>query len=69
MSAHKLAIAEMVEVMKQEMELVQNMEATDDRDSEVYADELEGLLRAKRASVTVLRTELKRFQAFRAANK
>jgi hypothetical protein len=51
--------------MKQEMELVQNMEATDDRDSEAYALELENVLKVKKKSVNVLRAELQRFQNFR----
>jgi hypothetical protein len=51
--------------MKQEMELVQNMEATDDRDSEAYALELENVLKVKKNSVNVLRVELQRFQNFR----
>ena len=51
--------------MKQEMELVQNMEATDDRDSEAYALELENVLKVKKNSVNVLRAELQRFQNFR----
>lgn len=55
--------------MKQEMELVQNMEAADDRDSEVYAQQLEGLLATKKNSVSSLRAELKLFQQFRAANR
>jgi hypothetical protein len=55
--------------MKQEMELVQNMEATDDRDSESYAQELEDLLRAKNNSVSVLREELRTFMKFRQASK
>mmetsp|Transcript_18465 Transcript_18465/g.34497 ORF Transcript_18465/g.34497 Transcript_18465/m.34497 type:complete len:1217 (+) Transcript_18465:46-3696(+) len=65
-TAHKHAIAEMVEVMKQEMELVQNMEEMDDRDSEAYAQDLENVLRLKKNSVSVLREELQKFQKFRA---
>lgn len=56
-------------MMKQEMELVQNMEATDERDSEAYALELDGLLKAKKKSVDVLRAELLQFQKFRQASK
>ena len=58
-----------VQVMKQEMELVQNMEATDDRDSEAYAQQLEDLLLTKKHSVNVLRTQLQVFQKFRQANR
>lgn len=64
-SAHKLAIAEMVEVMKEEMELVQNMEVAEDRDSEAYADALERILAMKAEGVEALRAELDRFSAFR----
>lgn len=52
--------------MKQEMELVQNMEEMDDRDSEAYAQDLENVLRLKKNSVSVLREELQKFQKFRA---
>lgn len=64
-SAHKLAIAEMVEVMKEEMELVQNMEVAEDRDSEAYANALERILTMKEEGVDALRAELDRFVAFR----
>ncbi len=56
-------------VMKLEMEIVQNMEAADDRDSEAYANDLDNLLAMKKESVDLLSAELKRFQAFRRHNK
>mmetsp|Transcript_4885 Transcript_4885/g.7440 ORF Transcript_4885/g.7440 Transcript_4885/m.7440 type:complete len:988 (+) Transcript_4885:188-3151(+) len=68
-SAHKLAIAEMVEVMKEEMELVQDMEQTELRDSHQYVSQLETILAAKKESVNALRKELKDFQAFRFESK
>eukprot|EP00602_Paraphysomonas_sp_CaronLab_P000228 CAMPEP_0185030702 /NCGR_PEP_ID=MMETSP1103-20130426/17711_1 /TAXON_ID=36769 /ORGANISM="Paraphysomonas bandaiensis, Strain Caron Lab Isolate" /LENGTH=1021 /DNA_ID=CAMNT_0027565921 /DNA_START=233 /DNA_END=3298 /DNA_ORIENTATION=+ len=68
-SAHKLAIAEMVEVMKEEMELVQDMEQTELRDSHQYVSQLEMILAAKKESVDALRKELKDFQTFRFESK
>jgi hypothetical protein len=50
--------------MKEEMELVQNMER-DERDSDVYIDKLESLLNSKSDAVTELRSKVKRFQEFR----
>ena len=65
LSAHKLAIAEMVEVMKDEMELVQGMEQTDERDAEGYITSLEKLLRMKKGAVMTLHSELHSFQRYR----
>jgi hypothetical protein len=81
MTTHKMAIAEMVEVifknsfgnfplksfqvMKEEMHLVQEMEDADDRDSEGYVDKLEQLLTLKLESISALRHELNGFQTYR----
>ena len=65
LSAHKLAIAEMVEVMKDEMELVQRMEQTDERETEDYINRLEKLLLMKRGAVETLHEELHSFQQYR----
>lgn len=65
LSAHKQSIAAMVEVMKDEMELVQNMESTEDRDSEIYMCSLENILTAKNDAISVLRAKLKRFKQYR----
>jgi hypothetical protein len=51
--------------MKEEMELVQNMENNDERDSDVYIDKLEDLLSVKSDAVGELRNKVKRFQEFR----
>lgn len=67
-SAHKLAIAEMVEVMKEEMILVKDMESSDDRDSERYAEMLHGILAVKSDSIRTLQDQLSRFQQFRRYN-
>lgn len=65
LSAHKTAIAEMVEVMKDEMELVQEMENVDDRNSELYIDKLERILDVKSEAIYLLRNELNSFQQYR----
>lgn len=65
LAAHKLSIAEMVEVMKDEMELVQEMENVDDRDSEIYVDKLERILEVKSVAIYALKHELDSFQRFR----
>ena len=65
LSAHKAAIADMVEVMKDEMELVQDMENVDDRNSELYIDKLERILDVKSEAIYLLRTELNSFQQYR----
>ena len=51
--------------MKTEMELVQDMENVDDRDSELYIDKLDKLLRTKFDAIGSLRAELEDFQRFR----
>jgi hypothetical protein len=51
--------------MKDEMELVQEMEQAEDRDSEQYADQLQQILDSKTSSVEALRTKLKLFQKYR----
>lgn len=51
--------------MKEEMELVQEMEQTEERNSEQYAEQLHQLLTAKNESIGALRQELRQFQAFR----
>jgi hypothetical protein len=48
------------------MELVQEMENVDDRDSELYIDKLDRILRAKSEAIGGLRSELGRFQRYRA---
>jgi hypothetical protein len=63
--AHKLAIAEMVEVMKDEMELVQTMETAAERDADGYIESLEGILQNKETAILSLQAELKRFKELR----
>jgi len=65
LSAHKQSIAEMVEVMKDEMELVQEMENVEDRNSEEYIDKLESILDVKSSAISLLRNELYSFQQYR----
>jgi len=67
LSAHKSAIAEMVEVMKEEMELVQAMENIDERDSDRYIERLARLLSTKSDAISSLRGELNSFQKYRSA--
>ena len=50
------------------MELVQDMEVAEDRDSELYADRLSRILAIKNEAVTALRTELSQFRSYRAEN-
>ena len=69
LAAHKSVIASMVEVMKQEMELVQEMETADDRDAELYVDKLEKVLNEKSNYVQLLQMQLRRFQQFRKGNR
>lgn len=65
LSAHKLAIAEMVEVMKDEMGLVQDMESATDRDSEKYAEVLNNILNVKYESIKTLQNQLELFKSYR----
>lgn len=53
--------------MKDEMELVQEMENVDDRNSELYIDKLERILAIKSEAIGSLRNELNSFQQFRSA--
>lgn len=66
---HKMAIANMVDIMKEEMQLVQDMENSDDRNSEVYVDKLEGILNSKLNDITDLRNQLVTFQKHKNAIK
>ena len=65
LSAHKKSIADTVEDMKGEMELVQAMEDNVDRDLEHYMSSLETMLVSKGKAVDSLQTEVRRFQAYR----
>ena len=65
LSAHKKSIADTVEDMKMEMELVQAMEDNVDRDLEHYMSSLETMLVSKGKAVDSLQTEVRRFQAYR----
>ena len=51
--------------MKDEMELVQEMESVDERNSELYIDKLERILDVKSEAVYLLRNELNSFQQYR----
>lgn len=51
--------------MKDEMELVQNMESTDERDPEEYINRLESILDAKSDAVASLRSKIYSFQDYR----
>ncbi len=53
--------------MREEMQLVQDMEIAEDRDSEAYVDKLEQILAIKTDAIMALRSELKDFQSLRAA--
>ena len=65
LSAHKRSIADTVDSMKIEMELVQAMEDNDDRDLEHYMSSLEVMLGSKEEAVSSLQKELKGFQHYR----
>ena len=56
-------------MMKEEMELVQDMENVDDRDSEQYIEKLDSLLQVKYDAITSLRLELENFQKFRESSE
>lgn len=47
------------------MELVQEMENVEDRNSEVYIDKLESILDVKSSAISLLRNELYSFQQYR----
>ena len=51
--------------MKEEMVLVQEMEESDDRNAEQYANQLQAILSVKSESVMALRNELQSFVVFR----
>lgn len=51
--------------MKDEMELVQEMESVEDRNSELYIDKLDRILAVKSEAIGLLRGELNSFQQFR----
>ena len=55
---HKNVIADMVGIMKGEMELVQNMESTENRDGVQYAASLENILDFKDRALDALQNEL-----------
>ena len=55
--------------MKEEMQLVQEMEDAEDRDSEAYVDKLEQILGLKLDTISSLRDELRGFQSHRQAAK
>ena len=51
------------------MELVQDMEQSDPRDTGKYISDLEHLLRAKRESIDALQEVLRGFRSFRGAER
>jgi hypothetical protein len=51
--------------MKEEMELVQEMENVDERNTDLYVDKLELILRAKSNAISSLQSELHRFYSGR----
>ena len=55
------------QVMKDEMELVQEMENADDRNSELYIEKLAEILDMKSDAIGLLRDELHSFQHYRGA--
>lgn len=58
----------LLQVMKEEMELVQEMENVDDRDAELYIDRLQDILEDKARAIGELRDTLHLFQQFRRAS-
>lgn len=63
--SHQCCFCFVSQVMKTEMELVQEMENADDRDAERYVDDLEVLLQAKYAAISKLRDAIRDFQSYR----
>ena len=59
LTLHKNVITDMVEIMKGEMELVQSMENTENRDGLQYASSLESTLDFKDQVLDTLRNELR----------
>ena len=51
--------------MKDEMELVQDMETAEDRDADAYIENLETILKNKSSAILHLQMELKQFQEIR----
>jgi hypothetical protein len=51
--------------MKDEMELLQEMENIDDRNTHAYLDQLDHIIQVKSDTLTSLRSELSLFQKFR----
>ncbi len=52
--------------MKDEMELVQQMENVDERNTELYVEKLDRILQTKSAALSVLRSELSQFYSSKA---
>ena len=69
LSAHKKSIADTVDGMKGEMELVQAMEDSEDRDLQLYMQSLEALLDTKERALEALRAELNQFREYRKQSK
>ena len=69
LSAHKRSIADTVEDMKGEMQLVQGMEDSEDRNVSRYVKELATMLERKETTVKALRKQVAIFFAFRKAHK
>lgn len=69
LSAHKRSIADTVEDMKGEMQLVQGMEDSEDRNVSRYVKELATMLERKETTVKALRKQVAVFFAFRKAHK
>ena len=65
LSAHKRSISETVQSMKSEMELVQAMEDSEDRDVQLYIGELKSMLDRKEGALKILRDELRAFKKSR----
>jgi hypothetical protein len=55
----------MIQAMRDEMELVQGMERTDERDSENYVDRLEDILNNRQEAIRTLRSKIHKFQLYR----
>jgi hypothetical protein len=54
-----------LQIMKDEMELVQDMESAEERDCDIYLDRLEHILELKSEAIFTLGRELKNFNNFR----
>ena len=62
LSAHKKSISETVQSMKSEMELVQAMEDSEDRNVQGYISELTAMLDRKESALNVLKEEVEVFK-------